>query len=197
MGDRGHNRHGPKTGGGLLCPVRGELIPRIIQCGLGRGLLLYHLLSSSIQPFGHNRHEPKTAQTTFLWMETQLPFPKRGRSPLPNFRPMPIVAKRLDGSRWHLVWRWALFQATLCWMGTRLPSPKKGSRAPIFGPFYCGQTAGCIKMSLGMEVGLGPGDFVLDGDPAPSPKRGGAPNLRPTSIAAKRLHGSTCHLVRR
>ena len=23
-------------------------------------------------------------------------------------------------------------------------------------------------MSLGMEVGLGPGDFVLDGDPAPS-----------------------------
>jgi len=26
-----------------------------------------------------------------------------------------------------------------------------------------------IKMSLGMEVGLGPGDFVLDGDPAPPP----------------------------
>jgi len=29
-------------------------------------------------------------------------------------------------------------------------------------------------MSLGMELGLGPGDFVLDGDPAhPSPKGGG------------------------
>ena len=29
-------------------------------------------------------------------------------------------------------------------------------------------------MPLGMEVGLGPGDFVLDWDPAPpSPKRGG------------------------
>jgi len=27
--------------------------------------------------------------------------------------------------------------------------------------------AGWIKMSLGMEVGLGPGDFMLDGDPAP------------------------------
>jgi len=27
--------------------------------------------------------------------------------------------------------------------------------------------AAWIKMSLGMEVGLGPGDFVLDGDPAP------------------------------
>jgi len=32
--------------------------------------------------------------------------------------------------------------------------------------------AGWIKMALGMELGLGPGDFVLDGDPAaPSPKR--------------------------
>ena len=27
-------------------------------------------------------------------------------------------------------------------------------------------------MVLGMEVGLSPGDFVLDGNPAPSPKRG-------------------------
>jgi len=32
------------------------------------------------------------------------PLPKRGRSPLPNFRPISIVAKRLDASRWHLVW---------------------------------------------------------------------------------------------
>ena len=28
--------------------------------------------------------------------------------------------------------------------------------------FYCGQTAACIKMPLGMEVGLSPGDFVLE-----------------------------------
>jgi len=35
-------------------------------------------------------------------------------------------------------------------------------------------------MPLGMAVGLSPGDFVLDGDPAPYPKRGGAPpNFRP------------------
>jgi len=32
-------------------------------------------------------------------------------------------------------------------------------------------------MPLGMEVGLVPGDFVLDGDPAPYPKRGGAPPI--------------------
>ena len=30
----------------------------------------------------------------------------------------------------------------------------------------CGQMAAWIKMLLGMEVGLSPGDFVLDGDPA-------------------------------
>jgi len=33
--------------------------------------------------------------------------------------------------------------------------------------------AGWIKMSLDMEVGLGRGDFVLDGDPAPPPQKGG------------------------
>jgi len=34
---------------------------------------------------------------------------------------------------------------------------------------YCGQTVGLIKMKLGVEVGLGPGHTVLDGDPAPPP----------------------------
>ena len=32
-------------------------------------------------------------------------------------------------------------------------------------------------MPLGMEVGLSPGDFVLDGDPAPSPNRGSGPQF--------------------
>jgi len=31
---------------------------------------------------------------------------------------------------------------------------------------HCGQTVGWIKIPLGMEVGLGPGQIVLDGDPA-------------------------------
>jgi len=60
-------------------------------------------------------------------------------------------------------------------MRTPLPLPKKGAEPPpqFSAHFYCGQTAGWIKMALGMELGLGPGDFVLDGDPAaPSPKRG-------------------------
>jgi len=43
-------------------------------------------------------------------------------------------------------------------------------------------------MSLGVEIGLGPGDIVLDGDPAP-PKSGTAPHFRPISVVAKRLNG--------
>ena len=82
--------------------------------------------------------------------------------------------------------------------GDPAPPPKKGAAPPIFGHVYCGQTAGWIKMALGMEVGLGPGHIVLDGDPAPLPKkRGTAPNFWPMSVVAKRLDGSRCHLVRR
>jgi len=42
------------------------------------------------------------------------PSRKRGRALLPNFWPMSIVAKWLDGSRRHLAQRWALVQAILC-----------------------------------------------------------------------------------
>jgi len=76
-------------------------------------------------------------------------------------------------------------------------------------------------MKRGVEEGLGPGHIVLDGDlappnwaqppifgpcivtkrldgdPAPLPKRGKAPNFLPMSIVAKRLDGSRCYLVRR
>ena len=51
-------------------------------------------------------------------------------------------------------------------MGTLQP-PKGGghSSPPIF--VYCGETAGWIMMPLGTEVGVGPGDIVLDGHAAP------------------------------
>jgi len=60
---------------------------------------------------------------------------------------------------------------------------------------YCGQTVGRIKVELGVQRGLGPGHIVLDGDPAPPPQRGTAPHFWPISVAAKWMHGSTCHLV--
>jgi len=73
---------------------------------------------------------------------------------------------------------------------------------------YCGQTVGWIKVPLSMEVGLGPGNIVLDRDPAASAKKGQSrspkkegtappPTFRPISIVAKWLDGSGYHLVRR
>ena len=60
---------------------------------------------------------------------------------------------------------------------------------------YCGQMVGWIKMSLGMEVGIVPGQIVLDGDPAAPPQRGTASHFRPISVVAKQLDGSRCHFV--
>ena len=51
-------------------------------------------------------------------------------------------------------------------------------------------------MPLGMKVGLGPGDFVLDGDPAP-PKRGTPPIFGPCLLwlngRPSQLLLSSCH----
>jgi len=53
------------------------------------------------------------------------------------------------------------------------PLPKTAVEPPKFSAHvYCGQTAGWIKMALGTEIGLSAGDSMLDGDPAPSIKRG-------------------------
>ena len=64
---------------------------------------------------------------------------------------------------------------------------------------HCGQTAVWINMALGMEIGLGPSYIVLDGDPAPLPKKETAPIFGPCLL---RPNGSMdqesrCHLVQR
>jgi len=41
-----------------------------------------------------------------------------------------------------------------------VPTHGKGHSTPHFSAdVYCGQTARCIKMALGMEIGLSPGDL--------------------------------------
>jgi len=73
-------------------------------------------------------------------------------------------------------------------MGTQLPLPK-GAQPPQFSAHICcGQMAVWIKMSLGVELGLGPEDFLLDRDPAPPPQRG-VRNFWPMFIVVKRLDG--------
>ena len=45
--------------------------------------------------------------------------------------------------------------------------------------------AGWIKMSLDMEVGLGRGDFVLDGDPAPPPQKEGGVGVKGRRVVTR------------
>jgi len=56
---------------------------------------------------------------------------------------------------------------------------------------HCGQTVGWIKMKLGMQVGLGPGHTVLDGDTAPLHERG-----RATQFSAHICCGQTAAWIK-
>jgi len=65
-------------------------------------------------------------------------LPPKGHSP--QFWPISLVTKWLDGSRCHLVPRWASTQAIFCYMGIQLP-PKGAQLLPQFSAHvYCGQT---------------------------------------------------------
>jgi len=61
--------------------------------------------------------------------------------------------------------------------GDSAPFPQKGHSPQLSAHFYCGQTAVCIRMPLGTEVGLSLGDIVLDGDPTPPPLKGHSPQF--------------------
>jgi len=72
------------------------------------------------------------------------------------------------------------FSATVCKtvrpvLSDRWPisPPLKGHSPPNFRPVsvVAKRLAGWTKMPLGTEVGLGPGDFVLDGHPSCSPQK--------------------------
>ena len=104
--------------------------------------------------------------------------PQRGTAP--NFRPISVRAKWLNDSRCHLVGRYRPRPKghSVRWRPMS-PSPKRRQSPKFSVHVCCGQAAGWIKMPLGTEVGLGPGQIVLGGDPAPSPKRGTAPLFRP------------------
>ena len=65
--------------------------------------------------------------------------------------------------------------------------PPKQEHSPQLSAHVCctGETAGWTKTPPDKEVGLDPGSIVLDGDPAPFPKRSTLPNFWPISVVAK------------
>jgi len=89
---------------------------------------------------------------------------------------MSIVAKRLDGSRRYLAWRWAWSRphCTTDVDGDPVPLPKKGCRAPspIFCPFLLWPNGWMPQDATCCGGRPQPRRFALDGDLAPSPKRG-------------------------
>jgi len=56
--------------------------------------------------------------------------------------------------------------------GSSSPSSKRGQSPHFAARAYCGQT-----VSFGTAVGFAPGHIVLDGDPAPLPKKGQRPPI--------------------
>jgi len=103
------------------------------------------------------------------------PTQKGGRAPSPIFGPCPLWPNGWmnQDDTWHGGGSWPRPHCVR-W-GPSSPS-QKGQSPQFLAHFYCGQTAGCVKMPLGMEVGLSPGDFVLDWDPVP-PQKGAEPPI--------------------
>ena len=61
-------------------------------------------------------------------------------------------------------------------MGTQLHLFKKAAEpTPIFGPCLLCANGWMDQDALGMEVGLGPGHIVLDGNLLPFPEKGAQP----------------------
>ena len=70
MGDRLATIDMVRKEGGWCAPYGAELCLHLPQCGLGRSLPPCQVASWSIQPFGHNRHGPKSGGGVlwpFLW----------------------------------------------------------------------------------------------------------------------------------
>jgi len=142
----GHNRLGPKIGGGL-CPffLGGGGSPSNTKSPWPRStsVLSGILIHSAVWPqdMGRKLGEGQIFGPYLLW---------------------PC----------HLVREVGLASSYIVLDGDPAPPPQKGQSPQFSAHVYCGQTARWIKMALGIEVGLGSGHIVLDGYPAPPPKKG-------------------------
>jgi len=144
---------------------------------------------------------PRRSRLCVRWASG--PPPQKGGT-APNFRPMCILAIRLDESRRHL----AVGTEMSLGPGHIVPDGdpalrKKGGGAPspIVGPcdVYCGQTAEWIKiMALGVEVGLDPGarPHCAKWRPSFPAQKGHSPLQFSSNVCCAQTAGeSICHFV--
>ena len=114
--------------------------------------------------------------------------PPPQRRTAPNFRPISVVAKWLDGLR---------CPGDFVLDGEPATLPKKGAEPPpIFGP--CPWWPNGWMDQDGTSHGGGPRSRPHSarwGPSSPRQKGGRPPNFRPISVVAKRLDASRCHLV--
>jgi len=175
-----------------------ELGPHLTQYGLGRSISSGILIHQALWPqqtwakicglchFGGTRSPYST-----IWpgpRPTSLPSGSLSIQPYGRNTPT-SQTDRTDrqGSDWigqTVIW------ATVCKTVRPMLSVRCRLSCPVLSVLsltfvHCGQTVGRIKIKLGIQVGLGPGHIMLDGDPAPLPQRDTAPNFRSISVAAK------------
>jgi len=105
-----------------------------------------------------------------------------------------IVAKRLDASRCHLVWRWAWAQATLCSMWTQLPPEQRAHPpSPSFGPCLLWPNGWMDEDATWYGSRPRPRPHCIRRGPS-SARKGhiSSPSFRPMSIVAIVAHVSYC-----
>ena len=103
------------------------------------------------QDFTWYGDRPRPRRLCVRWGPSS-PSPKRGKALSPIFGPCPLWRNGWmdQDCTWRGGGHWSKPHCARC---GRSSPPKKG--APQFlAHFYCGQTVGCTKMPLGMEVGL-------------------------------------------
>ena len=131
---------------------------------------------------------PQRRQYCVRWGPS-FPLPKKGAEPIPNFSANVYCSQMAQWIKMALGREVGLISGHMVLDGDTAPLPKNGGRTPNFWPiFIVAKQLDASRCHLLWS--LSPGDFVLDGDPAPSLKRGGAPNFLPTSTVAKWLDGS-------
>jgi len=73
-----------------------------MQCGQGRGLLLYQVASTSMHPFGHNRHGPKIGGVCVHFFLGVDGSPSNTKTPVLRLPPYHGYKITMLHTKWHL-----------------------------------------------------------------------------------------------